>query len=1089
MNKLSKKNIETIYPLSPLQQGILFHSLMEPESGVYFNQLNCKIEGSFHPGFFQHAWQQIIERHGVLRTRFLWQTQQQPLQVVCRQTSLPWQIFDWRGRDSNQQQQQLQQWLINERKEGFNLEKVPPLQLTLIQMDEQCYQFIWSHHHLILDGWSNAIVFKEVLELYEASLSGQTLVLPPVRPYQDYIYWLQQQDRNSVEQYWKQYLDGFQTPIRLQLPIPILDEPIDLFFKEYSLNLSVEQTKRLQNMIRVQRLTMNTLVQGAWALLLNYYSGQQDVLFGSTVSGRPSTLPDVEKMVGMFINTLPVRVKIDPDLELGQWLHKIQQQQSDQEAYIASSLVDIQACSEIPSGQPLFDTLIVFENYPVDQAVHQEDENLRVSHMQTNAPSNYPLDLTILDDVELGLRLTYDTHLFEEKTIIQLINHFQNLLIIMADGSVERPISEFSLLNDVEREYFLYDLNQTEIQFPVSSCVHELFEQQVERTPDAIALVHAQQQLTYQQLNERANQLAHYLQTFGVAPDSLVGICVDRSLEMVVGILGILKAGGAYVPLASHYPSERLDYMLRDADIKMLLTQKQLVASLPSYAGKVICLDEEWEAIEQRSRENLTTNVTAEHLAYVIYTSGSTGQPKGVLVPHQNLVNAYFAWEETYQLQTRARNHLQMANFSFDVFAGDFVRSLCSGGKLIICPMDFLLNAEELYKLMVQQGTDSAEFVPAVIRNLMEYLEETQQDLSFMKVLVVGSDSWYREEHEKLRKLCHERTHLINSYGVTEATIDSCYFDGFCTQEKLDGLVPIGRPFANVQMYILNDYQQLVPDGVSGELYIGGAGVARGYLNQPELTQEKFVANPFSSDKSARLYKTGDLARYLSDGNIEFLGRIDNQVKIRGFRIELDEIEATLNQHSEVQHAVVVANGELNDKQLVAYVILTDGITSLESLREHLKSKLPDYMIPARFVNLDSFPLNANGKIDRLAVSTSAGIELDTTVQYTPPQTYTQERIVQIWSMVLNREKVGIHENFFELGGHSLLATQVVSRLRDYFNVELSLLALFENPTVILLADFVDKKLFDHAESVFLEQLLSKVDELSDAEVHQQLFK
>jgi amino acid adenylation domain-containing protein len=511
---------------------------------------------------------------------------------------------------------------------------------------------------------------------------------------------------------------------------------------------------------------------------------------------------------------------------------------------------------------------------------------------------------------------------------------------------------------------------------------------------------------------------------------------------MIVGLLGLLKAGGAYVPLDPVYPEDRLTFMVENAQVSLLLTQKKLVAELPISGARVVCLDRDWEVISQESEENPVGDGEPKNLAYVIYTSGSTGQPKGVMVTHRSLVNAYQGWEEAYQLRTELTSHLQMASFSFDVFSGDLIRALCSGGKLVLCPQEWLLEPKKLYQLMRQEKVDCAEFVPAVLRTLVQYLENTEQNLNFMKVLVVGSDSLYIKEYEEFKRFCSSDTRFINSYGASEATIDSTYFERTTVNLPGNRLIPIGRPFANTHIYLLDPHLQVVPIGVPGELHIGGAGLARGYLNRPELTAEKFISNPFpiqnskfkiQNSDSERFYKTGDLARYLPDGNIELLGRIDHQVKIRGFRIELGEIEACLNQHPTVLSAVVVAREVvLGSPRLVTYIVpRSEPTASVGELRSFLKTKLPEYMIPSAFVMLEALPLTPNGKVDRRSLPAPDTVRPELEKPFVAPRTEVEERLAAIWSDVLGLEQIGVRDNFFELGGHSLLATQVVSRVRE----------------------------------------------------------
>jgi amino acid adenylation domain-containing protein len=1042
MNKQSK-NIEAVYPMSPLQQGILFHSLMEPESGVYFDQFSCTIQKLFQPELFRQVWQQVMDRHGILRTLFLWQRQAQPLQIVCRQVPLPWQELDSRGLESEQQQQRLQQFLQQDQKRGFILEQAPLMRLILIQLDAQCYQFVWSFHHLLLDGWSVATVLKEVLALYEAALQGRILVLPPVRPYQDYIRWLQQQNKVTAEQHWKHYLQGFQTPTRLQLSKPILDESGESSFSDYYLHLSKQQTEQLQTMARTQRLTINTLLQGAWALLLSRYCNQQDVLFGATVSGRPTTLPNVEQMVGMFINTLPVRVQVNPNVELGEWLRQLQHQQSAKEAYVASNLVDIQACSEIPAGQTLFDTLVVFENYPVDQSLRQENKSLQISHVQAHERTNYPLTLQASLSVELFLKLTYDSHLLDEQTIVRLSSHLQNLLLAIADGPVERLIGQLSLLTSGERQQLLYDFNDTATEFPSDLCIHQLFEQQVEKIPDAIALVYEKQQLTYRQLNQRANQLAHYLQSLGVGPDVIVGLCVEPSVEMVVGLLGILKAGGAYLPLDPSYPQEQLAFMLEDAQASLVLSERSVASVLSSSSAQVLLLDELQPVLAALSKQTPICTANPRSLAYVIYTSGSAGIPKGVMVEHQ-AVNRLVK-NNPYIDFSPHQVFLQLAPITFDAATFELWGALLNGARLALTSTNRLSLEETAQQLQRQQVSTlwlTAGLFQVMTEHCLEAFEPVRQLLAGGDILPVS------EVQRVLQQWPHLQ--LVNGYGPTEGTTFSCTYS-MPTDWRGETSVPIGRPIANTQMYVLDEQRQPMPIGVMGELYIGGAGVARGYLNQPELTAEKFIANPFND---GRLYKTGDLGRWRTDGNIEFLGRMDHQVKLRGFRIELGEIESVLCEHPVVTQAVVIVKGEqAENKQLIAHIVPTESeTTSLEPLREYLKSKLPEYMVPALFIVLEELPLTVNGKVDRKALSALEGLELSTTVQYVAPQTPNQELLAQLWSEVLDREQIGIHDNFFELGGHSLLATQLISRVREVFEVELPLRALFEQPSIASLA-------------------------------------
>ncbi|MBD2183513.1 amino acid adenylation domain-containing protein [Planktothrix sp. FACHB-1355] len=1065
---MNQRNIEEIYPLSPMQQGMLFHSLYAPTSGMYVEQLTLQLNGNLDVVAFKQAWQEVVNRHSVLRTAFVWENLEKPLQVVGRQVSLPWQQVDWRELSTIKQQQQLEALLETEQKRGFELSKAPLMNFTLIQLAENSYQFIWNHHHLLLDGWSLPLIFKEVITFYAAFYIGKELYLEKPRPYRDYIAWLQQQNVTESEAFWREKLKGFTAPTAILSQPQITNKQSQIpSYDEQQLKLSAETTAALQSLVRKEQLTLNSIVQGAWALLLSRYSGEQDIVYGATVSGRPPTLAGAESMVGLFINTLPVRVWVDSHDFILPWLKQFQTQLVELRQYEYNSLIEIQAWSEVPRGVSLFDSIVVFENYPVDSAVRQLNSNLEMGNFRTFGKTNYPLTVTVIPDSELLLKIGYVCDRFHTDTIKRMLGHLETLLLNIVANPTQR-LSELSLLTATERYQLLIEFNQKQSKilnskFLIGECIHQLFEEQVNRTPTSIAVVYQDHQLTYRELNAKANSLAHYLRSLGVAAEVKVGICLERSLDLIVAVLAVLKAGGAYVPLDPAYPQERLAFMLKDAQLSLVISHSSLVNNFEQNA--VICLDKNWEKVARESESNPVNRATSDNLAYIIYTSGSTGQSKGVMVEHGSLVNAYLAWEEIYQLSEQPTCHLQMASFAFDVFSGDMVRALCSGGKLVLCDREHLLDAENLYQLMLREKVDCAEFVPAVLRNLIQYLEESEQRLDFMRLLVCGSDSWYGNEYNKFRQFCSYQTRLINSFGVTEATIDSSYFESTNLDLPTDQLVPIGKPFPNTHLYILDTNLQPVPIGVTGELYISGAGLARGYLNRPELTTEKFIANPFESSKFRRLYKTGDLARYLHDGNIEFLGRSDNQVKIRGYRIELGEIEATLNQHPAIQQAVVLAREDRpGNKQLIAYCVARSHYKIEDSelkseVSLFLATKLPEYMMPSSFILLKTLPLTPNGKIDRKRLPIPVQTETEPQVKAKNYRTPTQEILSGIWIQVLGIQSIGITDNFFQLGGHSLLATQVISRIRKAFQLEFPLRYLFESPTIAELSQRIEAEI------------------------------
>jgi amino acid adenylation domain-containing protein len=789
-------------------------------------------------------------------------------------------------------------------------------------------------------------------------------------------------------------------------------------------------------------------LMAAFATLLYRYSGESDVVVGSPIANRNRS--EIEPLIGFFVNTLVLRTRLEDNPSFEQLLKQVRAttlKAYEHQDVPFEQIVEALQPQRSMSHSPLFQVMFVLQNTPLGEI---ELPGVRLSEL--NASSKIAkFDLTLsMSETPLGLdcEWEYNTDLFDGATIERMASHFENLLTAIVENP-QQVVSELPLLSAVERQQLLFDWNDTQTDYPQDKCIHQLFEEQVAKTPDAIAVVFEQEELTYQQLNQRANQLAHHLQTLGVKPEVLVGICVERSLEMMVGLLGILKAGGAYVPLDPSYPAERLSYLLSDAGIEVLLTQNNLLSTLPSHSAQVVCLDTDWRVIESHIQDNLVTGVRADNLAYVIYTSGSTGQPKGVCVAHRSVVRLV---QNTNYAQFNAEQvFLQLAPITFDASTLELWGSLLHGSKLVIFPSQ-VPDLDRIVDVLYQHQI-TCLWLTAGLFHLMvdEYLET----LSLVQQLLAGGDVLSVDHVHRFRQR-YPNCRLIDGYGPTENTTFTCCYSIGQTQD-LQQTIPIGRPIANTQVYILDPQIQPVPIGVVGELHIGGDGLARGYLNRPELTQAKFIPHPFAPDKSARLYKTGDLARYLPDGNIEFLGRLDHQVKIRGFRIELGEIEVVISQHPQVSQVVAINREDISgNKHLVAYVITQSGaeISSAE-IKDFVKDKIPSYMLPRIVMFLDSLPLTPNGKVDRKALPAPDG-NIDREQEYVAPRTPNEEIIANIFSTVLGVKTVGIHDNFFELGGHSLLATQVISSLRQVFQIDLSVRRLFETPTVADLACYCD---------------------------------
>ncbi|MCM0593872.1 MAG: amino acid adenylation domain-containing protein [Gloeotrichia echinulata DEX184] len=1055
LTPVKTQKIEAIYPLSPMQQGMLFHSLYAPESGVYFDQMTLSLQGNINITAFASAWQKVVDRYSILRTFFVWENRQTSLQVVLKQVELPWRNLDWRELSLTEQQQKLSDLLLTERRLGFEFNQAPLMRCTLIQLSDNSYTFIWNHHHILMDGWCLPIILKDVLSFYEAELRGETCYLPTPRPYHDYIAWLNDQNYVAASEFWRQNLCGFiaPTPLRVNKK-PVQNQQQDSDYQELELRLSAEVSHKLQSVAQQHHVTLSTIVQAAWGLLLSRYSGEQDVVFGVTVSGRPGSLSGVENMVGLFINTLPLRLQISPQEQIIPWLEQIQQLMSELQHYSYTPLVDIQALSEVPGGIPLFESILVFENYPVDSSLMNEDNSLELSEIEGFEQTNYPLTLVAVPGDELLVKISYDTVRFESDTIGRMLGHLQTIF----SAVVENPattVGELPLLSAAERHQLLVEWNDTAIEYPTDKCIHQLFELQVEKTPDAVAVVFENQQLTYRELNQRANQLAHYLQTLGVSSGMLVGICVQRSLEMLVGLLGILKAGGAYVPLDPNYPQERLHFILEDAQLKVLLTQEQLVASLPQHQAYVVCLDTYWTEIAHNSESNGSNTTTPDNIAYVIYTSGSTGQPKGVLVNHSNVVRLFAATNSWYNFNVEDV-WTMFHSYAFDFSVWEIWGALLYGGRLVVVPYLVTRSPASFYQLLCQEKVTILNQTPSAFRQLIQ-AEQSQiiaDDIN-LRLIIFGGEALELKSLQPWFELHGDRLpQLVNMYGITETTVHVTYRP-LSKADLHDTASVIGRQIPDLQVYLLDEYLQPVPIGVAGEMYVGGAGVARGYLNRPELTQQRFISHPFSNNPQARLYKTGDLARYLPNGELEYLGRIDNQVKIRGFRIELGEIEAVLNAHPQIQQAVVIVTEDIpGDKRLVAYLVKSDESLTNKQIRDFLKQQLPEYMLPSAFVTLDTIPLTPNGKIDKKALPIPDGMAQETT--YIAPRTTIELQLTQIWSSVINITPVGVQDNFFELGGHSLLAVSLMSQIQQHFQVNLPLATLFQSPTIEQLAHLLN---------------------------------
>ncbi|MBR8838803.1 MAG: amino acid adenylation domain-containing protein [Stigonema ocellatum SAG 48.90 = DSM 106950] len=1063
-------------PLSFAQEQLWLLNQLEPDNPFYNEQQALKLHGHLNVVALDQSLNKIIARHEALRTNFR-TINEQPVQVIADSLTLSVPVVDLTELPESEREVACQELATTETTRPFDLASSPLIRVSVVKLTQVEHVLLLTIHHIVFDGWSMGVLMQELATIYSNLCNNLSPELPelPIQ-YADFAIWqrqwLQTEGLQTQLDYWKQRLKD--APSLLELPTDRPRPPIQTFQGaiEYA-ECSVELSKALANFSRQEGATLFMTLFAAFVTLLYRYTGSDDIVVGTPIANRDRL--ELEGLIGFFVNTLVLRTDLSDNPSFQQLLSRVRQ--VTLEAYARSDIPFEELVKALQpqrdlSHTPLFQVMFVLENAPISEV---ELTGLTVSPIATQR-TIAKFDLTLfIKNTTTGLIgvWQYNTDLFDASTIERMSGHFVKLL----EGIVTNPsqqISQLPLLTEAEQQQLLVQWNNTQADYPCDQCIHQLFEAQCFSTPNAVAVEFEDVQLTYHQLNCRANQLAHYLRSLGVGAEVLVGLCVERSLEMVVGLLGILKAGGAYVPLDPKYPTSRLSFMLCDAKVSVLLTQQSLQERLPEHQAHLVCLDTEWQLISQSSEDNLISGVQANNLAYIIYTSGSTGQPKGVAMNQLALCNLIL-WHLENQQISRGAKTLQFAPIGFDVSFQEIFSTWCSGGTLFLIGEELRRDAKALLGFLQLKAIERI-FLPFVaLQQLAEVAVSSELVNSNLREIITAGEQLQITPaiSQWLGRLGDCTLH--NHYGPSESHVVTT----FTLTNSVDTwslLPPIGRPIANTQIYILDKYLQPVPVGVPGELHISGTPLARGYFNRTELTQQKFIPNPFNKSKApkfrsaeaaaltslksqkSKLYKTGDKARYLPDGNIEYLGRIDNQVKIRGFRIELGEIEAVLSQNGDVQVSCVIAREDIpGEKRLVAYVVPHQHRTPVISeLRHYLKEKLPEYMVPQAIVILESLPLTPNGKVDRraLPIPDLHGERKD---QYVPPRTPVEEILSLIWAQVLRIEHVGIYDNFFDLGGHSLLATQLISRVCTSFKVELPLRSLFAAPTVAELSQNIQR--------------------------------
>ncbi|WP_130901319.1 non-ribosomal peptide synthetase [Pseudomonas sp. Sample_11] len=1074
-------HIEDVYPLTPMQEGMLLHTLLEPGTGLYYMQDRYRINSELDPERFAQAWQAVVARHEALRASFCWNVGEDMLQVIHTPGRTPIEYLDWSAVAETEQEPQLQALLKSEREAGFDLLNQAPFHLRLIKVGAARYWFMMSNHHILIDAWCRSLLMNDFFEIYTALGEGREAQLSVPPRYRDYIGWLQRQNLAEARQWWRQNLQGFERTTPIPSDRPFLREHAGesggMIVGDRYTRLNVEDGARLRELAQAHQLTVNTFAQAAWALVLRRLSGDCDVLFGVTVAGRPVEMPEMQRTVGLFINSIALRVKMPADDQrssVRQWLSALLDSNMQLREYEYLPLVNIQEQSELPKGQPLFDSLFVFENAPVEVSVLDRAQSLNATSDSGRTHTNFPLTAVCYPGDDLGLHLSYDQRYFDEATVERMLSEFKRLLLALVDG-FHGDMADLPLLGDEERDFLLHGCNQSGHDYPLEQSYVALFEAQVAAHPQRIAASCLDQQLSYAELNHNANRLGHALVAAGVRMDQPVALLAERNLDLLGMIIGSFKAGAGYLPLDPGLPSQRLSRIIELSRTPLLVCSAACLEQAQTLLEEFGCSNRPrllvWEEVQASAAATHNPGIHSgpDNLAYVIYTSGSTGLPKGVMVEQRGMLNNQLS-KRPYLDLSAADVIAQTASQSFDISVWQFLAAPLFGARVDIVPNAIAHDPQGLLAHVQAQGITVLESVPSLIQGMLGSERLSLDGLRWM--LPTGEAMPPELAHQWL--LRYPDIGLVNAYGPAECSDDVAFFRVDMASTR-GSYLPIGTPTDNNLLYLVDGALDLVPLGAVGELCVAGTGVGRGYVSDPLRTAPVFVPNPFGAP-GERLYRTGDLARRRTDGVLEYVGRVDHQVKIRGYRIELGEIEARLHEQPEVRDAAVGVQEGVNGKHLVGYLVAADAALNpgerLERIKQRLRAELPEYMVPLHWLWLEQMPLNANGKLDRKALPALEIGQLQS-ADYLAPRNELEQALADIWAEVLKVEKVGVRDNFFELGGHSLLATQIASRVQKALQRNVPLRAMFECSTVEELAEYIDGL----AASDITEE---KVDRLND---------
>lgn len=1029
------KDIDDIYILSPLQEGMLYQNQLDKNDGNYVVQFVATIKGNICLENWEKAWKYVVSKYSILRTSFIWEKVNKPHQIVHKENNFK---IDYIG-SKDALEGTIDKYLAEDRTKGYKLSDIP-FRITMLDKNKDEHVFIWSIHHILVDGWSWPIIWNEVMNAYYSLDKYNNIPLTVENPYKNYIKWISEQDKDDAKSFWKEQLEGFYSPTELPGAKIINNMEAEEICNEELLTLTQEETSKISKWAKDNQITMNTFLQGAWSLLISKYTGDKDLVFGSVVSGRPPELAGVEEMVGLFINNLPTRVKIKDNTTVVNWLQELQESQLKMRQYGYTSLSDIRDWSEVSAGSSLFNSIYAFENYPISDE-SEDESSLEIGEYSGKEQTNYPLVLIGLPSDTLQVKIQYRESCFSKEVIEQILMHLKVLMDNMIKIKDITP-SKVSMLSKREEEMIL-SWNNTSTDYPRQSTIAEIFEKQVILYPDSVALQMGNEQLTYKELNERANILANKLLETNVTPGSRVSICMKRSTNMITSMLAILKVGAVYVPIDPEYPKTRKDYMIDNTGTEIMLSDPGIDLEINESIVKLEIDEDTMTSDVDSFKENIKIEGQPGDMAYIIYTSGSTGKPKGVCITNRSVIR--LVKNTNYVDITNDDVFLQASTVSFDAATFEIWGSLLNGAKLVLVS-ELTPTLNDIASSIKKYGITTM-WLTSGLFNI--FVENNLSDLDGVKNLLVGGDVVSIEHARKALDL--PGLNLINGYGPTENTTFTCWHP-INIEDTMSGAIPIGKPISNTKVYILDSNLDIAPINTTGELYISGDGLSTGYLNDHELTKEKHINNPFN--KNELLYKSGDLVSWDIQGNIHFKGRVDNQVKVNGYRIEVEEIEKITLGIEEVNQAVVVTRkNKDNLYELVLYVVSNENI-STDDVKDYLIKKIPRYMIPSRIIKIDDLKLTINGKVDRKALLSELNEE-NSKVEILKPKDQVEEEIYTIWKEVLNENNFGVTDNFYDLGGHSLKSLRIISKVEEKFNVRISVNDFYNNLTILELSEFI----------------------------------